>query len=601
MRSFHSTPRRDLQVTSGWGESKTPPPLFSAPPESTNVEVMDRMTSEASDERAKIELQPPPPATTRIDQLQHPLVQRDSSLQQRGKSSSLRNSIKATKKKSRASLVLQGPKSPESLSETKKSASDAPKGVRYLYVAQYGNYSSHIRNLLIARPCWSPGPGDPGNSIGKTWLQERRVKVGGDISGLPEINLLWSKYLSKAFLDAMAEGQTGVVVTHNEESKLSLKQAEDSNPQEAPANPPPVRIHNHFEANHVLTAKAGLRETMFSFYTSLKRDPFGAIPLTFVIRQGSEDEEFKKWLAVYNGMTESKGQNMWIVKPGSNSNCGCGIEVCDSVEEVQNIVESKNRSWIVQKYMEMPLLIHKRKFDIRSYCLLMQDAKDGSLQGYFYKEAYLRTTSTEYSLKTKDRFVHLNNDAVQKHGEDYGKFESANKMSLNEFQKYLDEHHPKEGLSVQEKLVPQMRALMADALKASAHKINPRNIQHCFEVFGFDFMVDASFRVWLIEVNTNPCWEPCNTYLGYLIPKMLDEAFVLTLDQIHPEGAIKGKDGKIRGPKDTSWEHIFSPSEANQVSCQWVAALPEGGLELDFSQLGQDILCPPPLKGKHSK
>ena len=28
--------------------------------------------------------------------------------------------------------------------------------------------------------------------------------------------------------------------------------------------------------------------------------------------------------------------------------------------------------------------------------------------------------------------VHLNNDAVQKHGDNYGKFESANKMSLDE-------------------------------------------------------------------------------------------------------------------------------------------------------------------------
>ena len=30
------------------------------------------------------------------------------------------------------------------------------------------------------------------------------------------------------------------------------------------------------------------------------------------------------------------------------------------------------------------------------------------------------------------RMVHLNNDAVQKHGDNYGKFESANKMSLDE-------------------------------------------------------------------------------------------------------------------------------------------------------------------------
>lgn len=39
--------------------------------------------------------------------------------------------------------------------------------------------------------------------------------------------------------------------------------------------------------------------------------------------------------------------------------------------------------------------------------------------------------------------VHLNNDAVQKQGEEYGKFETGNKLSLEEFQKFLDEHVPR--------------------------------------------------------------------------------------------------------------------------------------------------------------
>ena len=34
--------------------------------------------------------------------------------------------------------------------------------------------------------------------------------------------------------------------------------------------------------------------------------------------------------------------------------------------------------------------------------------------------------------------IHLTNDAVQKKLEDYGKFESGNKLSYQEFQKYLD-------------------------------------------------------------------------------------------------------------------------------------------------------------------
>ena len=31
--------------------------------------------------------------------------------------------------------------------------------------------------------------------------------------------------------------------------------------------------------------------------------------------------------------------------------------------------------------------------------------------------------------------------------------------------------------------------------------------KECFEIFGFDYILDSSYRTWLIEVNTNPCLE----------------------------------------------------------------------------------------------
>ena len=54
------------------------------------------------------------------------------------------------------------------------------------------------------------------------------------------------------------------------------------------------------------------------------------------------------------------------------------------------------------------------------------------------------------------------------------------------------------------------------------------------EIFGYDFMVDQKLSPWLIEVNTNPCLEESNALLRSLIPRMLDDAFKLTLDVIYP-------------------------------------------------------------------
>lgn len=71
----------------------------------------------------------------------------------------------------------------------------------------------------------------------------------------------------------------------------------------------------------------------------------------------------------------------------------------------------------------------KRKFDIRCYMLLT--AINGHLKCYWYEEGYIRTSSKEYNCKNiHNKMIHLTNDAIQKNGQDYGKYEFANKLSF---------------------------------------------------------------------------------------------------------------------------------------------------------------------------
>jgi tubulin--tyrosine ligase len=44
------------------------------------------------------------------------------------------------------------------------------------------------------------------------------------------------------------------------------------------------------------------------------------------------------------------------------------------------------------------------------------------IKGYWYEEGYIRTASEPFSFKKTDKMIHLTNDAVQKHGENYGKY-----------------------------------------------------------------------------------------------------------------------------------------------------------------------------------
>jgi hypothetical protein len=67
----------------------------------------------------------------------------------------------------------------------------------------------------------------------------------------------------------------------------------------------------------------------------------------------------------------------------------------------------------VQKYLENPLLLHGRKFDIRMYVLLVARAGGMALDGYVYQDFFVRTSSKRFSLDNLgDKVVHLTNDAV---------------------------------------------------------------------------------------------------------------------------------------------------------------------------------------------
>lgn len=93
--------------------------------------------------------------------------------------------------------------------------------------------------------------------------------------------------------------------------------------------------------------------------------------------------------------------------------------------------QDNERTTIVQRYIERPLLFQGRKLDVRVFAMLASDS--GVLRGYMYSECYFRTASRQFDLQNFSRFVHLTNDAVQQHSEHYGKFETGNKLSINDF------------------------------------------------------------------------------------------------------------------------------------------------------------------------
>ena len=78
-----------------------------------------------------------------------------------------------------------------------------------------------------------------------------------------------------------------------------------------------------------------------------------------------------------------------------------------------------------------------------------------------------------------------------------------------------------------------MKDIVIDTYLAAKDHLNPNNRKSCFELFGYDFLIDEDFRIWLIEINTNPYLGIPNEFIADLLPKMLNEMLMIVLDPVY--------------------------------------------------------------------
>ena len=182
---------------------------------------------------------------------------------------------------------------------------------------------------------------------------------------------------------------------------------------------------------------------------------------------------------------------------------------------------------IIQKYIENPLLYKGRKCDIRIWVLLTHQMKV-----FLFKEGHLKTCSVEYNINSKDAFSHITNYSFQKHNNNFQKFEKGNEVPFYEFQKFIDENYPNKNYKLNIDLMKQIKEIITVSMRCVRKKINRNNRNFQFEIFGYDFMLDNNFNAFLIEINSNPGIEISSPWIQIIIPRMLDDALRLTIDQI---------------------------------------------------------------------
>uniref|UniRef100_A0A2K5ZLY3 Polyglutamylase complex subunit TTLL1 n=1 Tax=Mandrillus leucophaeus TaxID=9568 RepID=A0A2K5ZLY3_MANLE len=162
------------------------------------------------------------------------------------------------------------------------------------------------------------------------------------------------------------------------------------------------------------------------------------------------------------------------------------------------VSQSNKEAYVISLYINNPLLIGGRKFDLRLYVLV---STYRPLRCYMYKLGFCRFCTVKYTPSTSEldnMFVHLTNVAIQKHGEDYNHIHGG-KWTVSNLRLYLESTRGKE---VTSKLFDEIHWIIVQSLKAVAPVMN--NDKHCFECYGYDIIIDDKLKPWLIEVNASP-------------------------------------------------------------------------------------------------
>ncbi|KAL1124310.1 hypothetical protein AAG570_002078 [Ranatra chinensis] len=228
-------------------------------------------------------------------------------------------------------------------------------------------------------------------------------------------------------------------------------------------------------------------------------------------------------------------RNVWIVKPGA-SNRGRGIVLENTLQGITNYCKNRNH-YVIQKYIEKPLLVYSTKFDIRQWFLVTSVFP---LTIWMYNQCYLRFSSQLFSLVNLDESVHLCNHSIQhkyKNCVRNSNLPNDNMWDDLQFVQYLSSQGQGEKWS--SVVVPQMQDAIVGAVLASQDRMTHR--PNSFSLYGADFLLSEDFSVWLLEINSQPDMGHTSKITARMCPEVLEDVCKVVVDRREDERASPGK------------------------------------------------------------
>ena len=277
----------------------------------------------------------------------------------------------------------------------------------------------------------------------------------------------------------------------------------------------PYQFYNHFPGMWQICRKVELARN-YDRMARLCPEIFNFHPKSFIMP--SQYLELRSYML----SIPTKSKRSFIVKPDKGAQ-GRGIIIVQDPDDLDDYIESA----IAQQYIS-PYLVDGLKFDFRIYALV---TSVDPLRIYIHQEGMARFCTQPYQSPRANNldqvYAHLTNYSLNKHNENFKVGdENGYKRSLTS----VWEHIERDG--------HDMRAVhdqIDDIIRLSLISIQPflANTYHlavpyndgksrCFEILGFDIMLDNNLKPWLLEVNMMPslsCDSPFDRALKFSVIK----------------------------------------------------------------------------------
>uniref|UniRef100_A0A8D8R7R3 Tubulin polyglutamylase TTLL13P n=1 Tax=Cacopsylla melanoneura TaxID=428564 RepID=A0A8D8R7R3_9HEMI len=224
----------------------------------------------------------------------------------------------------------------------------------------------------------------------------------------------------------------------------------------------------------------------------------------------------------------NKKKTTVIVKP-ANESCGSGIFLA---RNPRHLVQAKQND-ICQAYIANPFLIDGYKFDIRVYTLL---TSCDPMRLYAYNNGLARFATVKYEKPNEsninNHFMHLTNYSINKnsttymHDKEYGSKRDISKLNewfkrngyeTQEIWARIDDVIVKTVLASNDKLKEKYRATFSKHNDTTA----------CFQLLGFDILLDENLNPIVLEVNSSPSFKTDTELDTEVKERVLTDTFIL--------------------------------------------------------------------------